>query len=165
MVWLDAAGEGRMRVAYFRKDIELAEAPREAVLNLFADARYTLIVNGTTIGTGPVRFYPENPFYDRYDLRTYLTKGRNTIAVKVLSPGMHTFQTPRSIGGFFGLGRHYRSQRPAEIARRTRGMALSPGGGLRRAGSQDDLRAGEAWRYSTPAAMSRVGISPGIFFV
>ena len=104
MVWLDETGEGRMQVGYFRKDVTLADAPKEAVLHLFADSRYVLLVNGTTLGTGPVRFYPENPFYDTYDIRSYLQKGKNVIAVKVLSQGMHTFQTPRSLGGFTAWG-------------------------------------------------------------
>ena len=104
MVWLDETGEGRMQVGYFRKDVMLAAAPKAATLHLFADSRYVLVVNGTTLGTGPVRFYPEKPFYDTYDLRPYLQKGQNTIAVKVLSQGMHTFQTPRSPGGFTAWG-------------------------------------------------------------
>jgi alpha-L-rhamnosidase len=98
-VWADSVSDKRQEWVYFRKEIFLKALPQKAELNLFADSRYLLKINGISIGTGPVRFYPERVFFDTYDLTKLLKKGKNIISLKVLSHGMHTFQTPKSIGG------------------------------------------------------------------
>jgi alpha-L-rhamnosidase len=98
-VWADSVSDKRQEWVYFRREIIVKDIPQKAELNLFADSRYLLKINGVSIGTGPVRFYPEQVFFDTYDLLPYLKKGKNVIAIKVLSHGMNTFQTPRSIGG------------------------------------------------------------------
>jgi hypothetical protein len=48
-----------------------------------ADSRYKLYVNGTLIGRGPARSFPEWQHYDEYDLAAYLKPGRNVIAALV----------------------------------------------------------------------------------
>ena len=98
-IWADSVSDKRQEWVYFRKEIFINENPQKAELNLFADSRYLLKINDVSVGTGPVRFYPSRVFFDTYDLRPYLKKGKNVIALKVLSQGMHTFQTPKSIGG------------------------------------------------------------------
>jgi alpha-L-rhamnosidase len=104
VVWADAAGEGRAQVVWFRRDLELDAAPREAWLHLFADSRYLLFVNGTVVASGPARFYPEHPEFDSVDLRPYLAPGHNALAVQVMSFGTASFQLRRHPGAFAAWG-------------------------------------------------------------
>ncbi|HTV21048.1 MAG TPA: alpha-L-rhamnosidase C-terminal domain-containing protein [Polyangiaceae bacterium] len=103
-VWADASGEGRAQVVWFRRDLELDAAPDEASLQLFADSRYLLFVNGSVVASGPARFYPERPEYDSVDLKRWLRVGHNTLAVQVLSFGTASFQLRRHPGAFAAWG-------------------------------------------------------------
>jgi hypothetical protein len=104
-VWLDPEGQGRNVHAYFRYGLSLRATPKEAKLHLFADSNYHLRANGEFVGYGPVRFYPEFPEYDTYDLRAHLRPGRNVIAVHVLYNGFATFHTLANRPGFVAWGR------------------------------------------------------------
>lgn len=104
-VWADSHGTGRQNYVYFRNDFSLETIPEKAGINIFADSRYHLFVNGNFINFGPVRFYPEHPEYDTYEISSYLKPGKNVIAVKVLSNGINTYQIPKSIGGFIAWGK------------------------------------------------------------
>ncbi len=104
-IWDDNNGIGRQKMVCFRKDFQLKQIPEIAEIHLFADSRYHLIINGVFVNFGPVRSYPENPFFDTYDIKSYLNKGENLITVKVLSNGMNTYQIPKSIGGFIAWGK------------------------------------------------------------
>ena len=57
-IWTDATATGdKPGVAVgFRKSFNLARIPASASLQLFADARYILWVNGTYVERGPARF-------------------------------------------------------------------------------------------------------------
>lgn len=103
-VWEDATGEGRGRVVWFRRELELDAPPSEATLHLFAGSRYLLLVNGMVIASGPARSYPERPEYDSVDLAPHLVVGRNVLAVQVLSFGTSSFQLRRQPGGFVAWG-------------------------------------------------------------
>lgn len=103
-VWLDAKGLGRHVYALFRYDMRLRKGVQKATINLFADSRYHLKVNGEFVNYGPARFYPEHPEYDTYDISRFLRTGANVIAVKVVSHGMETFQSLRNRGGFIAWG-------------------------------------------------------------
>ena len=102
-VWVDPSGEGRQVYAVFRLDCELNNTVSGRI-NLFADSRYILLVNGVPVNFGPARSYPEHPEYDTYNIVDFLIEGKNVIAVKVLSNGMNTFQLSKSIGGFISWG-------------------------------------------------------------
>jgi hypothetical protein len=69
----------------FRKHFQLADAEKKATLQIFADARYMLWVNGRYVQRGPARFEPQAPEYDSVDLTQYLHKGDNLIAVLVIT--------------------------------------------------------------------------------
>ncbi len=97
-IWSDNEGLGRSKVLFFRKTFNLIN-PVEGFVNIFADTRYRLIVNGTTIGHGPARFYTHCPQYDSYDVTPFLKCGINVIAVIVSNYGISTFQSNESIGG------------------------------------------------------------------
>ncbi|VGO17217.1 hypothetical protein PDESU_05813 [Pontiella desulfatans] len=104
-IWHEPSGSGRNRFCRFRQEFELDAVSDSATINLFADSRYRLWVNGTFIGYGPVRFVPAHPEYDTYDLAPHLTEGDNTILVEVTSFGSNTFQSTRdSRAGFIAWG-------------------------------------------------------------
>ncbi len=95
----------RHEYVYFRYDFELDATAQNAQLNIFADSRYHLHINGTAINFGPSRFYPEAPEYDTYNILPYLKKGNNVIAIKALSHGINTYQLVRNKPGFIAWGK------------------------------------------------------------
>lgn len=103
-IWSDTQGEGRMKFTYFRYDVTLDEAPKTALLKLYASNLYHLKVNGTMINMGPLRAFAKAPRYDSHDIATYLEEGNNTIAVKVLRDGVYNYQMPTMPGGFIAWG-------------------------------------------------------------
>ncbi|MCB0839842.1 MAG: alpha-L-rhamnosidase N-terminal domain-containing protein, partial [Bacteroidetes bacterium] len=103
-IWTNQHESDRFQVTAFRYDLEIEENVSEAMIHLFADSRYHLIVNGQFINFGPARFYPAHPMYDSYNIAPYLRKGNNAIAVKVFSNGTSSFQLRRNPGGFIAWG-------------------------------------------------------------
>jgi hypothetical protein len=83
--WINARGEtGRdYGVFYFRKRIELAAKPATFFVNVSADNRYKLYVNGTLVSLGPARGDTYYWNYEQVDLAPYLTPGVNIIAAQV----------------------------------------------------------------------------------
>ena len=69
---------------YFRKEIELGDLPVEGTLNISADTRYKLYVNGTLVAVGPCKGDRQVWYFDTVDIAPYLKKGKNIIAVSVL---------------------------------------------------------------------------------
>lgn len=70
----------------FRKSFNTTTV-ESATLNIFADVRYTLWINGNEVLRGPCRFDPKGPQYDFTDVTKHLKKGKNTIAALVMSHG------------------------------------------------------------------------------
>ncbi|HUG12076.1 MAG TPA: alpha-L-rhamnosidase C-terminal domain-containing protein [Opitutaceae bacterium] len=91
--------------AHFRLAVHLAEDPASARLNLFADTRYRLRVNGAIVSCGPAAFLVAHPEYDTIDLAPWLHLGDNVITVEVNSRGDRSFQAEPSRGGFLAWGR------------------------------------------------------------
>ena len=79
--------DGEQAYVAFRKSINLDETSSPAMLQLFADSRYMLWINGKYVLRGPCRFNPERPEYDVVDIKSYLQKGKNTIVVLVHNYG------------------------------------------------------------------------------
>lgn len=82
-VWSPSTSSERDVYVAFRKSFDLDEAPRNAVLRIFADSRYTLWVNGQYVDRGPCRFDPQAPEYDTLAVTPYLRTGPNALAVLV----------------------------------------------------------------------------------
>ncbi len=85
MIW---SGEDAGNPGYtvFRKTFEKSD--NEAVtINLFADSRYILWINGIEVLRGPCRFDPASPSYDSADVTPLLKKGKNAVVVMVMSHG------------------------------------------------------------------------------
>jgi hypothetical protein len=81
MIWNTDAPAGKQAYVAFRKSFEVAAIPESAVLNIFADSRYVLWVNGEYILRGPCRFDPVGPEYDVVDVLPFLREGKNVLAV------------------------------------------------------------------------------------
>lgn len=83
---------------YFRREFSLDFTPEEAEIVITGQGFYELTVNGTPVTKGPLAPYISNPddilYYDRYDLRPYLKKGKNAIGI-LLGNGMRN-----AFGGF-----------------------------------------------------------------
>lgn len=67
----------------FRKTFRLEKAPKTASLDIFADSRYQLFVNGELVGRGPARSPMYWGYYDVFDVGSKLHAGLNVIAVEV----------------------------------------------------------------------------------
>lgn len=102
--WISNPPTQRLTHVYFRREVSLDTVPEQAEIHLFANTIYQLFVNGTFIGTGPARSYPEFPEYDTYQLQEYLKTGINVIAVNVAHHGMSTFHHLVAPGGFTAAG-------------------------------------------------------------
>jgi hypothetical protein len=105
LVWLDRDGWGRNVHAYFRRDFRLAAVPKRAPMRLFADSRYLVSVNGAVIGHGPARHKGADAEFDEHDLAAHLVRGKNVIAVHVVSFGISTFFHRFARGCFVAWGR------------------------------------------------------------
>ena len=79
-IWAPDQQAAQNSYVYARKTLDLASAPREAVLRCCADTRYSLYVNGRFIGRGPARYHFSAPQYDVYDVTGELQEGRNVVA-------------------------------------------------------------------------------------
>lgn len=82
--------EGVNRWFLFRRRFELPQVPAAATLQIFADSRYLLFVNGVQLGRGPGRATPAFARVDEHDLKAVVQAGTNVIAVLVHVYGVDT---------------------------------------------------------------------------
>lgn len=90
LVWTQPADHpnGQQQYAVFRKTFYLDDiATKGPEVEIFADSRYLLWINGKYVSRGPVRFNPKSPEYDVIPVENYLRKGQNVISVLVHSFG------------------------------------------------------------------------------
>jgi len=74
-------------VFHFRKEFELKEQPQEFIINISADNRYRLFVNGKAVCFGPARADLEHWSFESIDIATFLKPGKNLIAAEVWNFG------------------------------------------------------------------------------
>lgn len=87
MIWTSSTLGEKGGYVVFRKRLEVNEPVSAANLQLFADSRYLLWINGQYVLRGPCRFNPKRPEYDIVDIQDYLRKGNNVIVVMVHTYG------------------------------------------------------------------------------
>lgn len=80
-IWVDEALEKDVILA--RRSIQLGKIPEKAVLRITASSSYQLYINGEYICRGPARCAPHHQSYDILDISGILTKGENSISVRV----------------------------------------------------------------------------------
>lgn len=94
----------RNATVLFRRNFDLPGDPKSGVIHIFADTRYRLIVNGTTVAHGPCRFKRGFPEYDSHEIRDFLLPGKNLLAILVNSMGAGTFLSDPGPGGLIAWG-------------------------------------------------------------
>ncbi len=81
------ASEKGYEVLQFRKSFILASLTEKFVINISADNRYWLFVNGERVCTGPAKGDVAHWRFETVDIAKYLSSGKNTIAVQVWNLG------------------------------------------------------------------------------
>lgn len=83
--WICAPNEtGRdYGVYHFRKTLNLATKPATFFVNVSADNRYKLYVNGTLVSLGPARGDTYYWNYEHVDIAPYLVSGKNVVSATV----------------------------------------------------------------------------------
>lgn len=105
-VWPAVIVGTRQVFVSFRRCFALDKVDTSAQLQLFADTRYRLWVNGALVATGPARFVPTYPEYDTVTLAPWLRTGDNELLVEVNDYGCSSYHSmPESRGGFWARGR------------------------------------------------------------
>src|SRR6201996_748233 len=64
-------------VLYFRRRVELSSPPHRFVVNVSADNRFVLYVNGQRAGSGPARSDLSHWHYETFDVGPLLKPGEN----------------------------------------------------------------------------------------
>ena len=87
--------------ALFRKEFTLEKISGRHPLFITADQSYRLFINGKFVARGPARGFQAKWPYDEIDVRPYLVRGRNVIAIRAYNPASSNFQY--LCQGFAGL--------------------------------------------------------------
>ncbi|KAA6341941.1 hypothetical protein EZS27_010275 [termite gut metagenome] len=77
-------------VYHFRKTFDLAQQSASFVINVSADNRYRLFVNGQPVCWGPARGDIPHWYFETVDIAPFLNKGTNTLAAVVWNFGEYT---------------------------------------------------------------------------
>ena len=85
--WVSHPDKEPYSILHFRNSFQLKEVPASLLLNISADIRYILYVNGKYAGQGPANNDLKHYSYDQQDISGKLIAGENTIAVTVFSFG------------------------------------------------------------------------------
>jgi alpha-L-rhamnosidase len=76
-------------VLHFRRSFMLAAKPSRYVVDVSADNRFVLYVNGQRVGDGPARGDLAHWRYESFDIAPYLTAGKNTVTATVWNFGIY----------------------------------------------------------------------------
>lgn len=74
-------------VYHFRKSFDLINTPTSFIINITADNRYRLFINGIAVCAGPARGDLFNWYYETVDIAPLLKPGKNVIAALVWNMG------------------------------------------------------------------------------
>lgn len=74
-------------VFHFRKVFVINTPPKEFIINISADNRYHLFINGKSVCFGPARSDLEHWSFESIDIAPYLKSGKNLIAAQVWNFG------------------------------------------------------------------------------
>ncbi len=90
--WIAVAGAPphRYGVYHFRRAFDLAARPDRFVIDVTADNRYQLFVNGTRVSIGPARGDLFHWRYETVDIAPELKPGKNVLAAVVWNDGPFT---------------------------------------------------------------------------
>jgi alpha-L-rhamnosidase len=103
-VWCEGEPVPQNFYLYCRKVFGLQGEAAEANVDVTADSRYKLFVNGKFIGRGPIRCDQRWEYYDTYDIRPFLEQGENVISAIVHQYGAPSHSYTVGRGGFLLQG-------------------------------------------------------------
>ena len=86
-IWLSEWNEidnAHTKLVYFRKNFEVNNKAKKAIVKVSADSRYRLYVNGVSVSFGPCKGDRYVWYYDEIDITSYLKEGENVLAAVVL---------------------------------------------------------------------------------
>lgn len=86
-IWVDnwqAEDKEEPALVLFRKILKITYTPKEARIQISADSRYKLYINGQLVEVGPSRGDRQVWFFDEIDIIPYISEGENVFAVQVL---------------------------------------------------------------------------------
>jgi hypothetical protein len=119
-IWCNDTPQALNQYAYFRRSFEVTSSTDCVILQLAADTRYRLYINGTFLGDGQARYHAAEPSYVTYDLTSHLQSGRNVVAVFVHGYGevkrCSSFYAVRC-GLIAAITMTFADDRPAEVIR------------------------------------------------
>ena len=75
----------QIETSYFKTVFDLTKPVKEAVINISANSRYCLYVNGIELINGPCKGDQWHQYCDAVDIGPYLAAGENVIAAKVVA--------------------------------------------------------------------------------
>ncbi|MFN2529814.1 MAG: family 78 glycoside hydrolase catalytic domain [Pyrinomonadaceae bacterium] len=103
-IWCEGEPVPQNFYLYCRKVFALQGEPADASIDVTADSRYKLFVNGKFVGRGPARCDQRWEYYDTYDLSSFLEKGENVVSAIVHQYGAPSHSYTLGRGGFFLQG-------------------------------------------------------------
>ena len=80
-IWFPGQQKTINYTCFARKQFNVKEPVKSALLNICGFTDYILYINGTFVGRGPTPSDPAYQSYDTYDVKALLKSGVNTIAV------------------------------------------------------------------------------------
>lgn len=86
-IWMkkeNVCNSDKVIIMQFRREFLLEELPDNMIVEVSADTRYSLMVNGEEVCFGPRKGDTHVWYYDSIDLKEHLIIGKNVIAAKVL---------------------------------------------------------------------------------
>ena len=86
-IWTDDDPSDAHVWIFARRTFEIEAVKEEAWIEINADLRYLLWLNGKPVGFGPPKYHAQTATVDRYDLTPCIKPGRNVIVVRVYSYG------------------------------------------------------------------------------
>lgn len=76
---------GTHELVYFRREFNVSDSDgAKLVVDITADSRYRLFLNGESVTVGPCKGDQFSHYYETVDLSERLITGKNVLAVKVL---------------------------------------------------------------------------------
>jgi alpha-L-rhamnosidase len=83
--WITAPGIEKTApvVLHFRRELDLRSVPMAFPVEVSADNRFILYVNGQRVGQGPARGDLQHWRYEAFDLKPFLKPGHNVVAAEV----------------------------------------------------------------------------------
>jgi alpha-L-rhamnosidase len=127
---------GEPAVVLFRKIVDLPQKPSKLVVNVSADNKYTLYVNGRQVCFGPQLSDIRHWRYETVDLAPYLQPGRNVVVAEVVNFGPDRFFGMQSVKTAFLMNQVEAPAQPEQTLStggpfgwetlRNRGLTLRP---------------------------------------